>query len=213
MEDCLVSKSAGPWLRLDFKTKKRSFHKQLKTKQPEMADTQIQPQPANDNNVSDSDQFVEAVTAAIPPGMQRSQKMTTDELLAEMNRTPLFMTSLDEGDGEGGENVMLEAIKAIAYEGTKAEVAANFREQGNEAARAKLWRDAREFYSKAIGTLRGLLGTVDAPEDPEVKVMEEPDEEEEKRKEKAIEEACLANRALCELEMSIGIPTRMGITP
>lgn len=129
--------------------------------------------------------------------------MSTDELLKEMNRVPLFMTSLDETDGEGGENTMLEAIKALAYEGTKAEVAENFRQQGNEAARAKLWTDAREFYTKAIQTVRGQLQTTDAEEDPSIKVTEEPDPEAEAEKENAILEACLTNRALCNLEMSI----------
>lgn len=154
----------------------------------------------------DGDQFVETLSAAIPPGMQRKQQMSADEILKEMNRVPLFMTSLDETDGEGGENDMLEAIKALAYEGTKAEVGENFREQGNEAARAKLWKDAREFYTKAIQTLRGQVETVDAPEDPSIKVTEEPDEDAEKAKEKSILEACLSNRALCNLEMSITAP-------
>ena len=145
------------------------------------------------------------MTAAMPPGMQRAKQTSADELLAEMNRVPLFMTTLDETDGADGENVMLEAIKALAYEGTKAEVAANFREQGNEAARAKLWQDAREFYAKAIQTLRGQLSTTEAEEEAEVKVVEL-DEEAEAQKERAIEEACLANRALCNLEMSISAP-------
>lgn len=151
----------------------------------------------------EADQFVESVSAAMPPGMQRTQQMSADEILKEMNRVPLFMTSLDETDGEDGENTMLEAIKALAYEGTKAEVAENFREQGNEAARAKLWKDAREFYTKAIQSIRGQVKTTDAEEDPSMKVTEELDQEAEAKKERLIEEACLSNRALCNLEMSI----------
>ncbi|USW56473.1 Putative tetratricopeptide-like helical domain superfamily, cns1/TTC4, wheel [Septoria linicola] len=161
-----------------------------------------------------ADNFVDAVTAAMPPSMEEMRSKTADELLAEMNRIPLFMTTLDETDGEGGENVMLEAIKALAYEGTKAEVAANFREQGNEAARSRLWNDAREFYTKAIASVQGKIKLVDAPEDahssaritevtdedPTIKVTEL-DEEAEAIKEREIEEACLANRALCNLEM------------
>ena len=115
-------------------------------------------------------------------------------------------------DGEGGENTMLEAIKALAYEGTKAEVAENFRQQGNEAAKAKLWKDAREFYTKAIQTLRGQVKTTDVEEDPSIKVAEIEDEEAEAAKERSIEEACLSNRALCNLEMSITSPKSHIIT-
>ncbi|CAK1367475.1 Hsp70/Hsp90 co-chaperone CNS1 [Cercospora beticola] len=173
-----------------------------------------------------ADSFVDNITAAMPPSMEEKRTKTADELLAEMNRVPLFMTTLDETDGEGGENVMLEAIKALAYEGTKAEVATNFREQGNETARAKNWKDAREFYSKAIASVQGKVKLVEAPEkddDPAIpstssastpriidvtelddaakKGTEELDEEAEKAKEREIEEACLANRALCNLEL------------
>ncbi|CAK3904631.1 tpr repeat [Lecanosticta acicola] len=159
----------------------------------------------------DADEFIETVSAAIPPGMQRQQQMSADEILTELNRVPLFMTSLDETDGEGGENTMLEAIKALAYEGTKAEVAENFRQQGNEAARAKLWKDAREFYTKAIQTLQGKVETTEAPADlsssDKVTAEQQPDddddddEESEAAKEKSILEACFTNRALCNLEM------------
>ncbi|KAK4613921.1 Hsp70/Hsp90 co-chaperone cns1 [Fulvia fulva] len=147
-----------------------------------------------------ADQFVESMTAALPPTRQKAQEMSVDELMKEMNRVPLFMTSLDETDGEGGENVMLEAIKALAHEGTKVEVAENFRTQGNEAARDKLWSDAREFYTKAIGTLRGTITTTEVEDDTEHKVIEI-DEAAEAKKEREIEEACLTNRALCNLEM------------
>ena len=183
---------------------------------------------AGKNQHQDADDFVEAITAAMPPSMEDKRTRTADEILTELNRIPLFMTTLDETDGEGGENVMLEAIKALAYEGTKAEVAQNFREQGNEAARAKLWKDAREFYTKAIASVQGKVKLSEAPpkdpspdaaritdvtegEDPQIEVKEL-DEEVEAIKEREIEEACLANRALCNLEMSITAPTRRNIT-
>lgn len=165
-----------------------------------------QPATSSNNNVNhhqSADDFVDSVSAAMPPSMEQNRAKNVDELLKEMNRVPLFMTELDETDGEGGENVMLEAIKALAYEGTKAEVAANFREQGNEAARAKLWQDAREFYSKAVLTLQGKMKLTEAEEDPSIKVTEIEDEEAEATIERELEEACLANRALCNLEMSI----------
>jgi hypothetical protein len=165
-----------------------------------------------------SDDFVEAMTAAMPPRLQAARDMTADELVAEMNRIPLFMTSLDEpniaadGKANAEENVLIEALKALAYEGTPFEVAANFKEQGNEAARMKNWSDAREFYSKGILTLRRLVPTnekVEAAAQMSVAPKNIPvveDEEAEKAKEKALEETCLANRALCNLEMSITAP-------
>lgn len=146
-------------------------------------------------------------SAPKPPAMTETMSKTADELLAELNRTPLFMTSLDDTDGQGGENAALEGLKALAYEGTKAEVAGNFREQGNECARMKQWFDAREFYNKALAVLRGPArpqDNVDDDDEPDMNLGDdqELDPEEEARKERQIEEASLVNRALCNLEMS-----------
>lgn len=171
-----------------------------------MANLSLNNAPASQNEAAD--QFVDSVSAAMPPNMQRNQQMSADEILKEMNRVPLFMTSLDETDGDGGDNTMLEAIKALAYEGTRAEVAENFRQQGNEAARAKLWKDAREFYTKGIQALRGQAKTTEAEDDHSIEVVEL-DEEAEAKKERSIEEACLSNRALCNLEMSITSPRQI----
>lgn len=148
----------------------------------------------------------EKATAApeMPPAMAEIKKQSAEEVMAEMNRMPLFMTTLDETDGEGGENPLLEAMKALAYEGTRYEVAENFRQQGNECARAKQWNDAKEFYDKAIAALKGPQRRPD----PEAnaaggQVIEvELDEEEEAKKEKVVEEASYVNRALCNLEKS-----------
>jgi len=148
----------------------------------------------------------------MPPAMANTKQYTTDELLAELNRTPLFMTSLDSED-----NVDLEALKALAYEGTKAEVAGNFREQGNECAKLKQWKDAREYYDKALAVLKHGVPKPGQPEDgpPDmdlgikkedgvsgVEVGEEAvAEEAEQKKEKDTEEASYVNRALCNLEL------------
>ncbi|KAL7770724.1 hypothetical protein CFE70_000663 [Pyrenophora teres f. teres 0-1] len=145
-------------------------------------------------------------SAEMPPAMAEVKSQSTEELLKEMNRMPLFMTSLDETDGEGGENMALEALKAMAYEGTRAEVAENFRQQGNECARAKQWTDAKEFYDKAIAALKGpqLYNP-----DPDAKGPDggpvEIDAEEETKKETAIAEAVYVNRALCNLEKTLKI--------
>lgn len=138
--------------------------------------------------------------------MARHKETSVDELLTEMNRIPLFMTSLDETDGSGGENIQLEALKALAYEGTRAEIAQNFREQGTELIRnEKRYLEAREFYSKAITALRSPPPEPDPEQGPSVIEI---DDEAEAKKEREIEEVCLVNRALCNLEMSSSAPLR-----
>ncbi len=42
---------------------------------------------------------------ALPPAMESVKSRSVDEVLEMMNRTPLFMTSLDETDGEGTVNL------------------------------------------------------------------------------------------------------------
>ena len=49
----------------------------------------------------------------------------------------LFLDTGWDADGLDGENVMLDALHALQNEGTRGEVAQNFREQGNEGAREK----------------------------------------------------------------------------
>lgn len=145
-----------------------------------------------------------SASADIPPGMQRMKDYNADELFQQMNRIPLFMTSLDQSDGEGGENIELEALKALAYEGTRAEIAQNFREQGTELIRTeKRYPEARDFYTKALQALKAPPPEPDPEEGPKVIEI---DEEAEAAKERSIEEVCLVNRALCNLEMSIIAP-------
>ncbi|KAF2835200.1 TPR repeat protein-like protein [Patellaria atrata CBS 101060] len=136
----------------------------------------------------------------MPPAMASVKERTADELLQELNRTPLFMTTLDETDGEGGENVELEALKALVFEGTRAEVAANFREQANELAKIKNWVDAKEFYTKALAALKTPLQQVDSEAGAADMSAVEVDEEAERKKERELEEACYVNRALCNLK-------------
>lgn len=145
----------------------------------------------------DEDHDIPAIqTAVLPPGKRK----TADEVLAEMKRIPLFMTSLDDMDED---NDQLNAIRALAYEGTRAEVAENFKSHGNDLVKTKHWSDAREFYTKALHALKNPSHPQPVEDGlPDVKVMEI-DEEAERRREVSIEEACYANRALCHLEMSI----------
>ncbi|KAF3918736.1 hypothetical protein AA313_de0209997 [Arthrobotrys entomopaga] len=86
--------------------------------------------------------------------------------------TPLFMRSLDDLTDET--NDAFEALKALAYEGEPHEVAQNFKQQGNECYQAQNWKDAIEFYTKALA----------------VKCFVD-----------EINGACYANRAACNLEL------------
>lgn len=110
----------------------------------------------------------------LPPQLAEFQDKSTDEVLEELNRMPFFMTKLDNSDGDGGENVELEALKALAYEGEPHEVAENFKKQGNDLYKVKRYRDARELYTKGIEMKCDVA---------------------------AINESLFANRAACELEL------------
>lgn len=140
----------------------------------------------------DTKNGVAAAAPAMPPAMAAVKNTTVDELIQDMKRMPLFMTSLDETDDGNADNLELEALRALAYEGTRAEVAQNFREQGNDLAKVKRWTDAKEYYDKALAALK-------APR-KEQELSEIDDEEAELKKEKDIAEACYINRALCNLE-------------
>ena len=124
-------------------------------------------------------------TAPKVSGPVPEQHQTVDELVKDLKRSPFFMTSLDDvADDE--ENVALDAIRALQYEGTRAEVAENFKEQGNELVREKKWKDAKEMYGKGLLALR----------DPKQEKGEGEDGREMK-----VKELLLVNRALCHLEL------------
>ncbi|KAI3404663.2 CNS1 [Candida oxycetoniae] len=86
----------------------------------------------------------------LPPQIAQFSNKTTDEVFAELNRLPFFMTKLDETDGEGGENVGVEALKSLAYDGNPQEIATNFKNQGNDCYKAKQYKNAVEYYTKAL---------------------------------------------------------------
>ncbi len=79
------------------------------------------------------------------------------------------------------------------------EIAQGFRERGNEMARAKMWKDGKEFYGKGIAVLTQKdqeQGDNDLSTDIHNATQEDA------KKMKEIEEACYINRALCNLELS-----------
>ena len=131
-------------------------------------------------------------TPALPLVMAAMHGKSSDEILAELNKTPLFMTSLEENDE-------LEAFKALAYEGTPLEVALNFKEQGNECFKERKWADAKEFYAKGIQVLQAEQ----RKRSEEVKTQQGQDHKpsKEEREEQGILETCLVNRAACHLSL------------
>ncbi|KAL8670216.1 MAG: hypothetical protein Q9168_005230 [Polycauliona sp. 1 TL-2023] len=158
---------------------------------------------AKSNNASSS------TTPALPPAMDSVRSYTADEIVNLMNRTPLFMTSLDEVAGVDGkddepsiiapeDNVELEALRALQYEGTRAEIAVGFKERGNEMVREKKWGDAKEFYTKAIMALKKDKMQKG---DGNSAGGEASEHEKDRVEEKQIEEACYVNRALCNLQL------------
>lgn len=170
-----------------------------------MAEPTSTPATSSLSNNNES-QNIPAAGAKPPPEMTGEQNFDdVDSLVKELKRSPFFMTQLPEDDGE--ENVLVEALKSMAYEGTRDQIAENFKNQGNEAVAEKRWLDAREFYSKAVAALKGPKIPSHLEEgNPMMKVVELEDDEVIEKKERALEEACLANRALCQLELSMACP-------
>ncbi|RAL03894.1 HSP70/90 family co-chaperone CNS1 [Aspergillus ibericus CBS 121593] len=153
------------------------------------------PIPIKEDRLKDLNENADPLAPKMPPAMEAVSTHTTDELAEILNRTPLFMTDINKAYDEKGENVMLDAIRALQNEGTRGEVAQNFREQGNEAAREKRWIDAKEHYSKGIAVLVAKEDKWDKPED----------EKEEAKLRREAEEACYINRALCNLELKFPV--------
>ncbi|OAL34989.1 hypothetical protein AYO20_05704 [Fonsecaea nubica] len=132
------------------------------------------------------------ISASGPSQNQMSSK-SFEEIVQDMSKTPLFMNSLDEATNDDGENIMLEAIKALQNEGTKAEVAQGFKERGNEMVAEKKWKDAKEFYTKGLAVLTAK--DEDKWDKPE-------DETAEEKLRVLLHEQLLVNRARCNLELS-----------
>ena len=97
-------------------------------------------------------------------------------------------------------------MRALQYEGTRAEVAQGFKERGNEMVKEKRWKDAKEFYTQGLGALSVKSHTTrEASVDGgkrDMKAVSEEDKEAERLSEKGVEEALYVNRALCNLELS-----------
>lgn len=130
---------------------------------------------------------------ALPPQLARNAGKSVDEILADLNKSPLFMTELEDNDD-------MAALEALSYEGTPLENATDFKESGNEAFKEKRWSDAREFYGRGISVIAGeekrrQRGDKPRENDPEG------DSEAEIARQRAVMETLYVNRAACHLEM------------
>ncbi|KAI1394058.1 TPR-like protein [Hypoxylon trugodes] len=145
-----------------------------------------------------------AMFPELSPGRAMTNKKTVDEVVAELKKTPFFMTELEENDDT-------EAFKALAYEGTPLEVASDFKDHGNECFRVKRWSDAKEFYTKGVLVLaaeerkraKGIEQGV-APQAEEKKTAKEDGKEKEEddpQSQRAMLESLYVNRAACHLEL------------
>ena len=132
----------------------------------------------------------DGTTPLLPPALAALRNKSGPEILADLNKTPLFMTELEDNDE-------LEAMKALAYEGTPLEVSSGFKERGNESFKERGYKDAKEFYTKGINI---LLAEVRKRQKGEGKSEDEGGEDEVKAEIKCLE-ACLVNRAACHLEL------------
>ncbi|KXH62489.1 hypothetical protein CSAL01_11252 [Colletotrichum salicis] len=162
--------------------------------------------------------------AALPPGHALLSGKTADEVLADLNKSPLFMTSLEENDD-------VAALQALAYEGTARENGEEFKERGNECFKAKMYADAKEFYGKGIeilaveekrrakgektfhtekaktkakdaeGAAAAAAAAAARGEEEEERDIKVEDDDDEIAKQKAVLESLYVNRAACHLEL------------
>ncbi|KIW80790.1 hypothetical protein Z517_07407 [Fonsecaea pedrosoi CBS 271.37] len=158
---------------------------------PDDFDEHVSLNDAPKNLPSIEELYDQHISASGPSQNQMSSK-SFEEIVQDMSKTPLFMNSLDEATTDDGENIMLEAIKALQNEGTKAEVAQGFKERGNEMVAEKKWKDAREFYTKGLAVL--TTKDEDKWDKPE-------DETAEETLRVLLHEQLLVNRARCNLEL------------
>ncbi|KAJ4164646.1 hypothetical protein LMH87_006309 [Akanthomyces muscarius] len=135
----------------------------------------------------------EATKPALPPAMAALSGKTTEEILADLNKSPLFMTELEENDD-------IAALQALDYEGSALENSADFKERGNECFKVRGYIDAREFYAKGVAVLAAEERKRAAGE-----VTKNPEGVVDSADEIAAQRAMLAslhsNRAACNLEL------------
>lgn len=114
--------------------------------------------PTPQDTLDDEDFIVTAFTRSNTVSRPSYAFQDPQNIAQEMSQIPLFMTELPEN---AEDNIQLQALQQLLYEGTPEEVANNFREQGNERygeaikeretkRRSVLFRDAIMFYGKGL---------------------------------------------------------------
>lgn len=135
----------------------------------------------------------DATKPALPPGLAANIGKTTEEILADLNKSPLFMTELEENDD-------IAALQALDYEGSALENSADFKERGNECFKVRGYADAREFYAKGV-----LMLAAEERKRARGETTTNPDGVVDSADEIAAQRAMLAalhvNRAACNLEL------------
>lgn len=129
----------------------------------------------------------------LPPQLAHNAGKTAEEIMEDLNKSPLFMTELEDNDD-------VAALEALAYEGTSLENATDFKERGNECFKTKRWRDAIEFYGRGVKLVtqeekRREKGEPPREGDPNG------DDEAEVAAQRAVLEALYVNRAAVQLEL------------
>ncbi|KAG6003063.1 hypothetical protein E4U21_002416 [Claviceps maximensis] len=143
----------------------------------------------------------EATKPELPP----MKKQTFEEIMADINKCPLFMTDMEENDD-------IAALQALAYEGTPLENGIDFKMRGNDCFKVRGYVDAREFYTKGIQVLaaeerkRNGASSNAKGSSPEYVVADGKKEEEdcspeEIASQREVLEALYVNRAACHLEL------------
>ncbi|KHN98183.1 Tetratricopeptide-like helical [Metarhizium album ARSEF 1941] len=130
----------------------------------------------------------------LPPSMASRQKQTFDEIMADLNRSPLFMTDMEENDD-------IAALQALNYEGTPLENGADFKVRGNECFKVRGYVDAREFYTKGIQILSAEERRRAAHGEPPGTRSPSADGADEAAAQREVLEALYVNRAACHLEL------------
>ncbi|CAL1701335.1 unnamed protein product [Somion occarium] len=113
--------------------------------------------------------MAESVQAPLLP-QPPPKRDDADEFLSTFDSVPLFMKSLPDDT----DNIAVEALQSLAFEGTPDEIAQNFKEQGNDYFKGKRYREALGFYTQGVDA---------KPTDP------------------ILLEALLCNRSACNLEL------------
>ena len=135
----------------------------------------------------------EALRPALPPGLAIHSGKTSQQILTELNKTPLFMTEMEDNDD-------IAALQALAYEGSALENSAGFKDRGNECFKARDHNNAREFYKKGI-----LLLAAEEAKRKRGQVTKNPDgipdDENEIKAQRSMLDNLYTNKAACELEL------------